>query len=187
MKLHYIPNIITIIRIILIIPIVWALLHNAYKLALGLFMIAALSDALDGFLARYFSWKSWLGSVLDPIADKLLMVICFILLGWQDHIAWWLVILALSRDLIIIAGAGSYHLLFGRYAMKPNLISKFNTFLQMLLVWLVILSLAFLHLPPLLFDSLEYAIAFTAIVSIILYFWAGIKMLKKQLHLSQKK
>ena len=142
LKPRDIPNVITILRIFLVIPVVWALLDGRYTLALWLFAVAGASDGLDGFLAKQFHWTSRLGAILDPLADKLLLVSTFVALGWQGLLPLWLVAVVLGRDVVIVAGAVAYHLLFGSFELHPTLISKVNTFCQILLVILTVVRFA---------------------------------------------
>ena len=101
-----IPNIITVLRILLVLPTGWMLWHERFMEAFVLMLIAGLSDAFDGFLARRFNWMSKLGATLDPLADKLLVAAMFIIFTLQGHIPLWLALIVLIRDFTIIAGAG---------------------------------------------------------------------------------
>ena len=134
------PNIISILRIVLVVPIVWALLQEYFILALVLFTVAGASDALDGFLAKHFHWESRLGSILDPLADKLLLIASFASLTWIGLIPAWLFWMALGRDFLIVIGGVAYHYLLGKFDLTPVWSSKFNTALQILLVILAILE-----------------------------------------------
>jgi cardiolipin synthase len=120
--------------------VVIALLEHAFSTALVLFAIAGFSDALDGFLAKHFHWESRLGSILDPLADKLLLVASFESLAWLGLIPMWLLWMVLARDVIIVLGALAYHYLIGQFALLPLWSSKINTALQIILVLLVILE-----------------------------------------------
>jgi len=135
-----IPNLITAARIILVWPMVFALLDGRFGAALGLFALAGLSDGIDGFLARRFGWFSRLGAVLDPLADKLLVISAYLALGWESLIPLWLVAAVIVRDAVIVGGAAAYRLLFGHLEMEPTVTSKFNTFLQISLVVAVMLA-----------------------------------------------
>jgi len=104
LKRQDLPNIISILRIVLVLPVVWALLNNYFLWALVLFTIAGISDALDGFLAKHFHWESRLGSILDPLADKLLLIASFASLTWLGLIPVWLFWMALGRDFLIVIG-----------------------------------------------------------------------------------
>lgn len=140
MNRHDLPNIISILRIILVIPIVWLMAVGQYPLALTLFIIAGASDALDGFLAKHYHWESRLGSILDPVADKLLLIAGFTALAWFDLLPMWLLWLVLLRDFIIVIGGLAYHFYIGKFELKPLWSSKINTVLQIGLVLLVMLD-----------------------------------------------
>ena len=103
--LRNIPNIISTLRIIMVFPIAFFIWDEAYHTAFILMLIAGLSDALDGFLARTFHWQSKLGALLDPAADKLLLVSIFIICGIKGFLPIWFVVLIFSRDIIIFIGA----------------------------------------------------------------------------------
>lgn len=133
-----IPNIITVFRLLLVPPVGWALLNDHYQLAFWLFFVAGFSDALDGFLARWFHWQSHFGATLDPIADKLLMIVTFYCMAWQSLIPWWLFLAIFMRDLIIIGGALAYQVVTKSLQMEPILLGKLNTFLQIVLVLAVL-------------------------------------------------
>jgi len=135
-----IPNLISALRIVLVIPVVWALLSEKYTTALILFAIAGFSDALDGFLAKRYHWESRLGSILDPIADKLLLVASFASLTWLGLLPAWLLWIVLGRDVVIVAGGLTYHYRLGQFDLTPLWSSKINTLLQILLVLAVILQ-----------------------------------------------
>lgn len=127
-------------RILLVIPVVMALLDEQFALALLLFAVAGVSDGLDGFLAKQFQWQSRLGSILDPLADKLLLMASFTSLTILGFIPWWLLLAVIARDVIIVTGGLAYHYLIGRFELMPLWSSKINTFLQIALVLLVIIQ-----------------------------------------------
>ena len=102
--MHHIPNIISVLRIFLVLPIAIQLYNEAWMSAFILFFIAGISDGIDGFLARAFNWKSKLGAMLDPIADKLLLTVIFITLAYKGVIPVWLAALVVVRDIVIIIG-----------------------------------------------------------------------------------
>ncbi|OUR63848.1 CDP-alcohol phosphatidyltransferase [Methylophaga sp. 42_25_T18] len=135
-----IPNLISILRIALIIPVIWAMLTEQFMLALVIFAIAGISDALDGFLAKHNHWESRLGSILDPIADKLLLVASFTTLAWLGLLPMWLLWLVIGRDLMIVLGGVAYHYVVGQFELLPLWSSKINTVMQILLVLLVMLQ-----------------------------------------------
>jgi len=133
-----IPNLISLLRILFVVPVVLTLLLGEFSTALVLFAIAGFSDALDGFLAKRYHWESRLGSILDPLADKLLLVASYATLVWLNLLPSWLLWIVLGRDVLIIAGALAYHYMVGKFDLLPLWSSKINTFLQITLVLLVI-------------------------------------------------
>ena len=100
----------------------------------------AVSDALDGYLARAFNWKTTLGSYLDPAADKVMLISAYVTLGALNLLPHWLVLIVIIRDVALLAGAVSYVSMTRRLEIEPSLISKFNTFVQLILVLAVIFS-----------------------------------------------
>jgi cardiolipin synthase len=139
-KLQDIPNLISIFRILLVIPVVSALLEYNFGLAMMLFAVAGASDGLDGFLAKHYHWESRLGSILDPLADKLLLVASFASLVWLELLPAWLFWLVLGRDIVIVFGGLAYHYFLGKYTLVPLWSSKANTLFQILLVLSVIIQ-----------------------------------------------
>ena len=100
MKPSDIPNLITVFRFLLVPPLVWLLLNDRFGAALVVFGVAGFSDGLDGFLAKRFHWTSRIGALLDPLADKLLLIASFVTLGWLGWIPVWLVVLVCLRDVL---------------------------------------------------------------------------------------
>lgn len=145
--LRQIPNLITVIRILLVVPIAWALVARKLNLAIALFVLAAVSDAADGFLAKRFSWQSELGSILDPIADKVLMMTAFVTLALLGWVPLWLMVAAVLRDVIIVGGAAAYRFFVGPLRAHPTAVSKINTLCQALFI-LTIVTRAAVDLPP---------------------------------------
>ncbi len=141
MMLRSIPNIITLVRIALIAPTAWLLLDERYMAGLVFLAIAGLSDALDGALARRFSWSSSFGAYADPLADKLLVSTMFIIFVWQNHVPLWLAAVAISRDVIILLGALAYRLIFEKVELNPSFTSKLNTAMQITMLILVLVGL----------------------------------------------
>ncbi|WP_455197692.1 CDP-alcohol phosphatidyltransferase family protein [Kaarinaea lacus] len=171
MKPRDIPNAISLLRITLVIPVIYFILEREFSYALVLFFVAGISDALDGYLAKRNNWVSRLGSILDPLADKLLLVFSYLALGWLHEIPMWLVIAVMVRDVVIVVGAIAYHELIGEYDMMPTWMSKTNTFFQILLVLTVVFSLGAYTLPVWLIDALVYTVAVTTLISGINYVW----------------
>jgi cardiolipin synthase len=128
--LRHLPNAITVSRILLVAPIAVSLAHHRLLSTIGLFGVAAFSDAADGFLAKRYGWQSELGAMLDPIADKLLLVTVFIALAYLRLVPVWLMVSAVARDLIIVSGAVLYRIFIGKISIRPSVVSKFNTLCQ---------------------------------------------------------
>ena len=164
-----IPNYISFARILLTIPIVWFLLSENYQQALWLFFIAGVSDALDGFLAKHYGWTSELGAKLDPAADKLLLTSSFLTLGWTGVIPTWLVVLVVLRDVIIVAGWIAYNRWIQHIQAQPMMISKINTFMQIVLVLAAVVMLVMNVWMSIWFDILVWLTALTTVASGISY------------------
>ena len=167
---NQIPNLVTICRILIIFPTLWLLYFNQYRDALILIVIAGLSDALDGYLASAFDWKSRLGSILDPVADKFLIASSFLVLTLQGVVPVWVTVIVLGRDLVIFAGAVSYRILYKRLEIAPSILSKLNTAYQIFAVIYLVLSLSgYLYFPSelevLLRPYLFYLLAFLGFIS----------------------
>ncbi len=138
-----IPNIITLGRIFLVPVVFWLLVSRRLETAFFVFLVAGVSDAVDGFLAKRYGWQTELGAYMDPLADKLLLVTVFVAFGFLDELPSWLVIAVVSRDLLIIIAFlfawGVGHPL----VVKPYRISKVNTVAQIALAALVLADGAF--------------------------------------------
>jgi cardiolipin synthase len=145
--LRQLPNVLSSIRILLVVPMALALAHHHWISTLWLFGIAAVSDAFDGWLARRFSWQSELGGMLDPIADKLMLATVFVALSLLGCVPSWLTAAVLARDGIIVLGAVGYRVLVGPVSANPSLISKLNTLCQVMFILAVIAALQFSR-PP---------------------------------------
>ncbi len=166
-----IPNLISILRILLVAPVAYLLLTERYAGALILFAVAGVSDGVDGYLARHFDWRTRLGAFLDPFADKLLMLVCYLALGWLGHLPVWLVALVIGRDVLIVLGAATYQFVVEQMEIHPSYISKLNTVLQILLVVLVLMALAGAPLSERFLQFMELAVATTTILSGAGYLW----------------
>ena len=138
-----IPNLISIGRLLLVPLIVWLIVAGQHHLAFWVFVIAGISDAVDGFLARQFDLRSDLGAYLDPIADKALLVSIYISLAYVEAIPPWLAILVVSRDLLIVGAVVLSWMLGEPIETSPHWVSKVNTLLQIAFAALVLGDLAF--------------------------------------------
>lgn len=140
--MRHLPNLICLVRLALIWPVATALHGGHDGLALALFVVAAISDGLDGYLAKRFNWISELGKFLDPAADKLLLVTVFVEASWLGLTPWWVTAAAVARDVMIALGALVYRLWFGPLRGRPTIISKINTAAQLLYLMAVMLGAA---------------------------------------------
>lgn len=129
MSLHHLPNALTVLRLALTPPVVAAILMDAPTLALALFIVASASDGLDGLLARRYGWRTPLGAVLDPVADKLLITLTCLALSITGSLPVWFFALVLARDVFIAGGALAWRRQLGPLRMEPLAISKLTTLL----------------------------------------------------------
>lgn len=128
------PNLISLCRLLSVPLLIWLIVSGYMAWAFWLFMLAGLSDAVDGWIAKRFDLRSTLGVYLDPIADKVMLVSVYLALGFQGYLPSWLVILVVSRDLLIVGGVLlTYALSDARPHVAPLWISKLNTVMQILL------------------------------------------------------
>jgi cardiolipin synthase len=138
-----IPNLITLGRILLVPVVVWAIVSGAMLTAFVLFLVAGVSDAVDGYLAKRFKMASELGAYLDPLADKTLIVSIYVTLGIAGSIPRWLVILVVSRDIMIIGAVMLSWLIGSPLKVKPLVVSKLNTAAQIVFACVLLGSLGF--------------------------------------------
>ena len=171
MSFRIIPNVITVLRFLLVVPLIVFLHRENYSAAFWIFIIAGLSDGLDGLLAKGFNWVSRFGAIADPLADKVLLVSCFFMFAMQGHIGWWLFVLVMLRDVVIVAGAYWFHRAIGPYRMAPSVISKFNTVMQIFLVFVLLLSLSYLPLPGWFEQLVIWTVVATSVASGAHYVW----------------
>jgi len=165
MNLRWLPNAICVARVVLVVPVVWALLEARYEVALLLIMIAGGSDALDGFLAKSFGWRTRLGSLLDPAADKLLVTSVFVSLTYLELVPLGLTAIVIGRDVVIVLGAAAYQLAVGEVHGEPTLISKLNTACQLAFLVLVVMNAAFAWPARLVLVLLGAMVVFTSLTS----------------------
>jgi len=174
MTREQIPNLLSSLRIALIIPVVWSLLTGHTLVALILFAIAGLTDSLDGWLARREHWETNVGGILDAVADKLLLVSVYLCLWWLDHIPTWLIALLFGRDLLISLGSLWYHTRLGKFEAAPTPTGKLHTLFQICLVIVILAQLSlFPDIPADISKGLMLMLIVTAIVSLLGYTWQG--------------
>jgi len=143
-----VPNQLTLLRLGFLPLFIILVFYRRYTWALGILILAALTDSMDGLLARSLDQKTRLGAYLDPIADKLLLSSSFVVLALNGQIRWWLTILVLGRDVLILTTAAVILLTAGYRSFPPSVYGKLTTTLQIILVF-VVLTTAFFHPPAL--------------------------------------
>jgi cardiolipin synthase len=165
MSLRWVPNAICVVRMLLVVPLVWLLLEHNYTAALAVLVIAGFSDGLDGYLAKTFDWRTRLGGLLDPAADKLLLVSLFCALTYLGLVPLALTSIVIGRDALIVLGALTYQLLIAPVQGEPASISKLNTACQLAFVFFTITNAAFDIPPSISLLVLGAAVVFTSLVS----------------------
>lgn len=168
--LRTLPNIITGMRLVAVPVVIWLVLTDRMTAAFCVFVAAGVSDAVDGYLAKRFNARTVLGSYLDPLADKLLLVAIYVLMGRAGHIPLWLVMLVIMRDAALLGGSVLLVRADRTAAMRPLLISKLNTLLQIVLAAVVLARLG-VGFPPAgpWQDILVYTVAATTVISAFAY------------------
>jgi cardiolipin synthase len=165
MSFKWVPNAICVVRVLLVGPIVFMLLDERYLAALVLIAIAGFSDALDGYLARAFDWRTPLGSLLDPVADKLLVVSVFLTMTILGLVPVFLTVVVILRDVVIIGGAAAYQWLIAPVQGEPTVISKLNTTCQLSFVLFTLTDAALMWPPGPVLTVLGAAVLFTSLTS----------------------
>lgn len=163
------PNIITIGRLVAVPVMIWLILSREMTIAFWLFVAAGVSDGVDGFIAKRFNAESVLGSYLDPLADKVLLVSIYVTLGVEGQIDPWLVILVVFRDGLIVGGTLLSELIGPAVRMKPLFISKINTAAQIILAAFVLAQLGLGFEVFGLLGPLQYVVGATTVFSGALY------------------
>ena len=165
----YIPNLLSLARIGMVPWLVVLLQNQQYGLSFIVFIVAGLSDALDGFIAKRFNAQTYLGSLLDPLADKGLLVSSYIMLSVIGAIPFWLMVAVVFRDVIIVGGYLLMVLFFGSVKMEPLIVSKINTFTQIAYIVLVLGALAIQYDFHVIQAILNYVVLSTSVVSGLAY------------------
>ncbi|MFT5259621.1 MAG: cardiolipin synthase [Saprospiraceae bacterium] len=175
-----IPNFLTLLRIAMV-PVIVVLLDNRqYELALITFVLAGITDGLDGWIAKRFDMQSAIGAMLDPIADKVLLISTYGMLAYLQDIPFWLLVIVLFRDFLIVGGYWFLIAMQSPPKVKPILISKVNTFMQIILVIMVLVSKSgLLELAALL--EVAFVIVFvTSFLSGFSYIAGGMRQLRSE-------
>lgn len=168
-------------RLLLVLPIVHYLLIERYDNALWCVFFAALSDALDGLLARKLGYVTRFGSIADPLADKLLLLSCFAVLVYLAQLPLWLLALVIFRDIYIILGAIAYHVVLGPFQVTPYWSGKLNSFFQIVLVVSTILTLNF-GVPSAAFSEvMVYVVAVFCGLSVVHSTWVWSRRAQRSL------
>src|SRR6476620_3625230 len=145
-----VPNLLTVFRMVLIPVFVSLLFYQRFVLALAVFISAGITDGLDGLLARRFNQKSQLGTILDPIADKLMLVTAFVVLSMRSvfpqplpshlPVPFWVTVSVISRDVFILVGAAAINIVTGFRGFRPSILGKINTFVQIVAIGAIIFA-----------------------------------------------
>ena len=175
-SISQLPNLITISRIGLAPVLILLLKEQEYAASLAVFVIAGVSDGLDGFIAKRFHFESRLGSILDPLADKILLLSSYVMLTLLNHLPFWLMLTVAFRDLLIVGGYLVYTSMVGSVQMHPSGLSKLNTFMQIALVFAILAQQALLLVYPPLVEALIYLVLLTTVASGAHYLWVWMVM-----------
>lgn len=175
------PNILTISRIFLVPVLIILLINHMEFQALMIFIYAGVSDALDGFIARYFNQKTMLGAYLDPLADKLLITSSYITLAILETIPGWICVIVISRDVLILSGILTLYMWDVSFEIRPSFVSKCTTTIQLITIFLVLIHAALdIHYLE---HSIKYFYLMTSFFSIVSgfhYTYKGVNLLQAQ-------
>ena len=169
MSLRWIPNAISISRIVLVWPILWLIVNDEFVWAFLLIVIAGLSDGIDGYLAKRFKWDTPLGAKLDPVGDKILIAGTFITLAYTGHAPVWLAVFVFSRDIVLVAGSSAINYLIKPFEGSPSRIAKLNTLLQLEFIAFVLCRAAFGWPDQIGITVLGAALVVTGVISMVDY------------------
>lgn len=169
------PNFLTILRIFMVPLFAYLILNQRMSWALSVFAVASITDGLDGYIARVYDLKTRLGSFLDPLADKLLLLTSYILLGILGHLPIWLTYVVVARDMVILSGIIYLYLTNKKMEISPTILGKITTFVQLITILLLLFSDLY---PGILYvlSSLYLINLFVTLVSGIHYFYVGFRM-----------
>lgn len=168
------PNTLSLFRVFLVTPFLIAVIYKSYTLALVLFLLAGVSDFLDGFLARRLNQKSMLGAFLDPLGDKLLTTVAFVSLAFEGLLPAWLAVLVVAKDVYVALGSGVAYLGGNITTFPPAFWGKLSTVLQIATVGLLLLLVILGHRPAWL-DLLYGATGLVTVIAGVHYVWRGLQ------------
>ncbi len=169
--MRHVPNALTLLRFLLIPVLVYLILHHEYRVAFAAFFVSALSDFVDGVIARGWSARTRFGAIADPVADKLTMLAVTLTLAVQGLLPLWLLAAIVGRDLLIVSGAVAYHFIVGRFDVSPTMLSKFNTLLEFVTLAIVLGNAADLVRAGSVLPTLFALLAATIVASGGQYVW----------------
>ena len=176
------PNLLTILRILLVPVFINLLVYKLYPWALGIFLFASLTDSLDGIIARAADQRTTLGTYLDPMADKMLLTAAFVTLSVLQFIPFWVTVIVVSRDIILVLGALVLHLAQTQFIIAPTPLGKTTTFLQLAYV-ILILSLVVMDKNSNLEQPLVFGMLLLTITSGLHYIYRGIRPVNNHVRL----
>ena len=163
--LQYLPNALTVSRLLLAVPLGVLITRGEYELALGVGFLAGVTDGLDGFFARRLGAYSRFGAALDPLADKVLITVAFLGFAYMGLIPWYVAITVIARDLVIVTGATCYHFLIGPFEFAATRLSKLNMLVQILFCVLVLAMQVAGGAPPGVMEAATAAVLAIAVAS----------------------
>jgi cardiolipin synthase len=172
------PNLFSIARVVLLLPFIYFLQQKSYGLAFAIFVLAGVTDAIDGAMARLLHQRTVLGAYLDPAADKVLMTFSYIALSSFNLLPWWLTFLVIGRDVVIVLGILFLRLFSRPVEARPSAASKITTCLQIATIAAPLFSLS-LYPSAWLTDGLTLATAAGTVISGLQYIGRGVRVLQK--------
>lgn len=125
-----VPNTISLLRLLLVPAVIYLLAQSAYAYALAVFLLASVSDGIDGWIARHYDLRTRFGAMMDPVADKLIILACLLMLTWLGWIPLWLTLSLLARDMVIVFGAIAYRRVVGHVEITPTMLGKTHIFME---------------------------------------------------------
>ncbi|PKH06187.1 CDP-alcohol phosphatidyltransferase family protein [Moritella sp. Urea-trap-13] len=179
-----IPNALTTLRLLLSVPICLLILNENYSAVLWIALIAGVSDAVDGWLARKLDIESRYGSIVDPLSDKAMLMSSYLAFAIVGLLPWWVAVVIVARDAVIVSGALAYYGLFGRYEVAPSIWGKTSTTVQIVFALMLLTQQVYPVLPALSFEIGLWSVILMVIISgcHYVYIW-GAKALSQQNHM----
>ncbi|MFA5170973.1 MAG: CDP-alcohol phosphatidyltransferase family protein [Sulfuriferula sp.] len=178
------PNIISLLRLLLVPVVIYLLALSAYGYALAVFLLASVSDGVDGWIARHYHLQTKFGAMMDPVADKLIILSCLLMLTWQGLIPLWLALFMLVRDMVIVLGAFAYRRVTGHVEITPTFMGKTHIFLEFSLLCLVLANAAAIVSVTSWLPILFMLVSATAVLSGAQYVWIWSRRTAR--HLAEK-